>query len=618
MGGCFLQSAEPVDCHDPWMPLSLEWATVESVNVWEDEEDFFLQKHLFETEEDAEHYRTFLHRLLDDVANNENDVDASEPLSADTLRSQEAALLRDRQSRESALVDGRLLRYKKNVLLFHNNLPLQQFSFSFKNDRKERLLFQWSKHKDQYFTFPNLLKTLEEPDEERKHLRGYIRTILHFVLEGIPIDYDQETQTVAFLSHKKTILVPPQEANIMLHIYEFFLNHQKDITLPALTYDAHLWGYWDNGFYWHKGVPRCFSVCLETGRKFLGILGFIDVRIFGSSLVKKMRIWSALWKHVETDKCVHDPEYYNRTYGYGVTIADTHLMQELRRFTSSHLYGVFLRKVKGHAKSAESVESLNECERFIQQSLNVSPQTKDQIFTLCRKAQKTEQWDVWKSLLHLACMQPSNVGYNLEKRMFYWDENGYTPVPQGGDFLVPVFSLTQDYPDLSQREVSIVLRKAGFLTASLSAVGAIRRGLTLLGLCNTDCGDITLARKVVNSLILHNKKEKNQTSPACDFSEIPLLSEWISRVCSQVASWTKDSRILDLWRAYLSRKNSFVVLQKSEEDFGSAPLKRRKKDAQGAPELIIFQEIPALYHILKQEGVWAEASSEPKIFMRKR
>lgn len=182
-----------------------------------------------------------------------------------------------------------------------------------------------------------------------------------------------------------------------------------------------------------------------------------------------------------------------------------------------------------------------------------------------------EAWDVAGTLTQRK--DGARLIYDLQKHMFFWDDDSCVPNPSEDTLVAKVFSLSQAYPDMQEKVFCYMLKQKGFQGVNVADVREIQVGLGALGLHPITQEADTQLRKNIDCIL----------SP--DFTSHALNDDCAHRV----AGWVRNGPFHKLWQAY------------QEAQGAEPPCKRQKLDKNPrSAEDIICSEMPNLYTILQK------------------
>lgn len=472
----------------------------------------------------------------------------------------------------------------------------------FRINRKARLENVLLEHKNEKITVNDLYKMTGLVDTRAL----FLGATLSLALDGQPLVYDRQGQTVMLLDKDPPSEEPKEGTNLLTMLYDLMLQDPQMLK-EEVAYYAKCGGYWPQGFV--GGGRRDFYGCVSQYKEYLVILEKADLICCACAKRRSIARLHDLWDISRTDPVLRKSSEYTTRCKYEVTDEDLKVMENLRDFMRGPIYKVFLQYVDARAALQKMDKKTDVYMEFIKEYVGNSVVKKGPLLrAYFKRFGASKRFGQCVQALMLA-QGPGRLMYNLKEGAFFWDPLACAPKNKERDVVVEMFSLTSDYPSEQTVMITRVLRQQGFSRAGTQRESLTFGGLSILGLRagKYSAELMTKMREAVNFMI------KNPLIPASDVQQENALDVTSIVMCKKVVQWQKEGYMPKLWAAYLARKKPEKERSVCAKDSKKSCKKYRKIDKEEkSPEDIIFMEMPALYEKLCEQKVFGTCLEKKK------
>ena len=500
--------------------------------------------------------------------------------------------------------------------------------------RKNKFVTWLSQRKGQRFKIHELYRELDSDGRKSRSMRFFLSELLNLALDGWPVDYDKNSETLGFFSESagSGVGVPASGATLCATVYDLLCLYPRGISVDELAYYAYREGYWRAGESWHKNVKAYFKNRIALYKYFLIVLG-----LFGEDalcederpmMLRRIKLWEFCQNE---DPCLKEVRYYRKKVSEGVCEDDITFVEDLRCFEKSDHYLVLKKlaetkvsvRTECEAKESDAVckppcadlvgvgqevfgfgdgadvrydSELKEkrMRRIVEKNVCIYPCSYNDLWLECKLYGMTLK-QFWRVVGDLACGKGDGEGtlcYDPSERMFYWDQHGVVPPLVQQDNALEILRLLHTYPDITADEVLHMLRQKNFKHACMTNVDMALSSLDLLGLKRwsqtQEKGKVVLRRKMFEISV--EKEEALGSYLGATHRDVNIVS--------RAFSWVQKGLIVDLCKAHL-RKYECVRKQ------GRLPPQKRLKLEWPETDYKQFasDNIPNLCQYLCKKGV---------------
>lgn len=440
----------------------------------------------------------------------------------------------------------------------------------------------------------NIRRNVDLPQRLKSRPGVLLSKILMLALQGVPIVYDKDTYSVTLLDDERApVVLSKENTNLFTMVYDLIKQYGKKLTNLEIVYFSGRLGHWTQG-YDRQNLDELYKR-ISWYKEILAIQGRIEVCHCDCKKEQErfITLKNAMWEMTLNDNKALDLAHY-RGLLQNVVQEDVDVINAVKAFEETPVFAVFMRHIQ--LADVEKNPQL-ERENFIKKSLQGRALPYKDLWDLCKRLGMYNAQDLWDAAKNLT----QNTGdgrllYLPKVGVFVWENADRYSVCEDSDRVAVIYSLQNDYPDMTDQELSHMLVQRGLPCADLCEAKKVLEGLEVIGLRHTKkdlCVEQRyLLEKMISSGLL--KGIKNATEQTQE-----------NAIVQEVYSWLADGSMAKLWKAYLDAKEDELELAGLCNTEGGPSAKHPKLDDQMmSPEEIIRRDIPSLVEFMFEQGFY--------------